>query len=409
MRGIHAMKRIVVIGGGFAGFAAASAAARNLDLHDIGPDAIAVTLINRDPYHAIRVRNYEADLSDARVPLRKVLDPIGVAFVQAEVSDLDLSGRRVVLADDTPDLSYDRLIFAPGSRLTPPEIPGLSQFGFDVDTTDAGDRLNAHIADLGTKPDQLGRNTAIVVGAGLTGIEGACELPGKFSSAGITDGRVILMDRNPHIGSDMGDDARAPIMEALTSLSIETRTGVSVAAVDAAGLTLANGNHIPAATIVWTAGMQASPLTALLPVTRDDQGRVDVDRYMQVTGVADVFAAGDVAAAMMDDTHRSVMSCQHGRPMGRFAGHNAVANLLGEEMLPLEIPHYVTCLDLGPWGALYTEGWDRRVKAQGPEAKKTKMMINCERIYPPKSHTRADILAAAEPVVQTPPRTAAAD
>ena len=111
----------------------------------------------------------------------------------------------------------------------------------------------------------------------------------------------------------------------------------------------------------------------------------------------------------MDDSHKSVMSCQHGRPMGRFAGHNATADLLGEEMLALEIPRYATCLDLGPWGALYTEGWDRRVMAQGQEAKQTKMTINCDRIYPPKSHTRADILAAAAPVVQTPPRKATAE
>lgn len=403
------MKKIVVIGGGFAGFAAASAAARNLDLHGIGPDAISITLINRDPYHAIRVRNYEADLTDVRVPLRNILDPIDVKFVQSEVTDLDLSGQRVILAGETREISYDRLIFAAGSRLTPPGIPGLAEFGFDVDTTDAGDRLNAHIAGLGANQDLPGRHTAIVVGAGLTGIEGACELPGKLAAAGIPDCRVILIDRNSHIGSDMGDDARGPIMDALTSLGVETRTGASVAAVDATGLSLADGERIPAATVIWTAGMQASPLTGLLPVDRDEQGRVDVDPFMRITGPANVFAAGDVAAAMMDDTHRSVMSCQHGRPMGRFAGHNAVADLLGEEMLALAIPHYVTCLDLGPWGALYTEGWDRQVKVQGPEAKKTKMMINCDRIYPPKSHSRADILAAAEPVIQTPPHRTAAE
>ena len=147
------MKKIVVIGGGFAGFAAASAAARNIDLHGLGPDDISLTLVNRDPFHAIRVRNYEADLSDVRVPLRGVLDPIDVAFVQAEVTDLDLPGRRVILkgaaSELSPELSYDRLIFAAGSRLNLPAIPGLSEFGFDVDTTDGGDRLNTHIAGLG--------------------------------------------------------------------------------------------------------------------------------------------------------------------------------------------------------------------------------------------------------------------
>lgn len=403
------MKRIVIIGGGFAGYAAAAAAARNLDLHEIGPDQISITLINRDPYHAIRVRNYEADLRDVRVPLRSVLDPIDVTFIEADVTGFDLSDQQVKVRNGDQGFTqpYDRLIFAAGSRLAVPDIPGLSQHGFDVDTTDAGDRLNAHIAGLGQGPDRPGRNAAIVVGAGLTGIEAACELPGKFAAAGMNNARVILVDRNSHIGSDMGEEARAPIMEALHSLEIETRTGVTVAAIDTAGVELGGGERIPAATIVWTAGMKASPLTGMLPVARDAAGRVAVDQFMRVKGVDRVFAAGDVAAAMMDQSHKSVMSCQHGRPMGRFAGHNAVADLLGEDMLPLAIPHYVTCLDLGPWGALYTEGWDRRVTAQGPDVKKIKQTINCDRIYPPRKATRAQILAAAEPVVQAPPRKVA--
>jgi NADH dehydrogenase len=89
--------------------------------------------------------------------------------------------------------------------------------------------------------------------------------------------------------------------------------------------------------------------------------------------------------------------------MGRYAGHNAVADLLRLPTLPLFIPAYVTILDLGAWGALYTEGWDRRVVSTGPAAKQTKMTINQKRIYPPRAATRADILAAGAPVVQAPP------
>jgi NADH dehydrogenase len=74
-------------------------------------------------------------------------------------------------------------------------------------------------------------------------------------------------------------------------------------------------------------------------------------------------------------------------------------------MLPLSIDWYTTILDLGPWGAVYTEGWDRQLVAEGAAAKKTKQTINCERIYPPRNRVREDILRAAEPVVQTPPPT----
>jgi NADH:ubiquinone reductase (H+-translocating) len=98
-----------------------------------------------------------------------------------------------------------------------------------------------------------------------------------------------------------------------------------------------------------------------------------------------------------------VMSCQHSRPMGRYAGHNAAADLLGKPLLPLHIGWYTTILDLGPWGAVYTNGWDRHVIATGPAAKVTKQTINCQRIYPPRTKKREDILAAAAPVVQAPP------
>ena len=110
-----------------------------------------------------------------------------------------------------------------------------------------------------------------------------------------------------------------------------------------------------------------------------------------------------VAAARVDDTHMSVMSCQHGRPMGRFAGYNVIGDLLCKPMVPLRIPWYVTVLDLGPAGAVYTEGWDRRVIASGPEAKATKRAINGRRIYPPLDGNREEILAAAAPTLQSRP------
>jgi len=149
--------------------------------------------------------------------------------------------------------------------------------------------------------------------------------------------------------------------------------------------------------------MRASSLAAALTGKPDRLGRIAVDAYMQVEGIARVFAAGDAAWAVLDDQHPTVMSCQFARPMGRFAGHNAAALLTGTPMLPLKLDWYVTVLDLGPWGALYTAGWDRRVLSTGGDAKQVKQEINCRRIYPPRSFASADTLAAAAPVVQSPP------
>jgi NADH dehydrogenase len=397
--------RILVLGAGFAGLWSAVGAARALDEFGIGREAVKVTVVNRDQWHAIRVRNYEPDLSGVRVALDEVLEPIGVERIAGEVVGIDFERRQVTCSVSAAhrSISYDRLVFALGSRLVRPGIPGLREYAFDVDTYDGAAQLNTHIQSLSAQPRSPGRYTALVVGAGLTGIEAAAELLGKLRSAGAVAPRVILADHQPRVGSNMGDGACDVIEEALASLGVATRTGLAISAIDGSGATLSTGEEIPAATIVWCAGMRANPLTELFPVRRDRFGRVPVDHFMRVEGMRDTFAAGDAAYASLDDRHSSVMSCQHARPMGRFAGYNVVCDVLGKPMLPLRIDWYTTILDLGPWGAVYTEGWDRRVVTTGAAAKRTKQLINCERIYPPRSGDRRQILDAAAPVVQTPP------
>src|SRR5262249_23577496 len=139
--------------------------------------------------------------------------------------------------------------------------------------------------------------TVVVVGAGLTGIETACELPNRLRALFSGSSRVILVDRNPLVGSDMGASARPVIEKALSDNGIEARTGVGVDAVTEGGVTLSSGEQLEAATVVWCAGMRASSLTEQLPVERDRFGRVPVDDYLRAIGVESIFAAGDVAAA----------------------------------------------------------------------------------------------------------------
>lgn len=387
--------RILVLGGGFAGLWSALAAARARET--FGAAGLEIVLLSDTPFHSIRVRNYEADLSDTRVALDDMLRPVGVRRLEAEVTAIDVARRRVTCGNEV--VPYDRLVLALGSRLARPPISGLAEHGFDVDTYAAAMRLNAHIASLGGRAS----STVLVVGGGLTGIEAAAEMPGKLRAAGVASPRVILADHAPRIGSDVGEGAVPVIEQALEALGVERRGGVSVVAVDAAGATLDGGERIAADTVVWCAGMRAHPLTAEFPVERDRAGRLPVEPSLKVKGLAAEFAAGDVASFLIDGTHSCVMSCQHGRPMGRFAGHNAVCDLLGKPLLPLEIGWYTTILDLGPWGALYTEGWDRKVVSCGPAAKRTKEIINRQRIYPPRSGDRQALLDAAAPTVQTPP------
>ena len=400
------MKNIVVVGAGFAGLWSAVGAARKLDELGVGADEVGITVVNRDSWHAIRVRNYEADLGAVRVPLAEVLDPIGVGRVEGEAGAIDLVEKHVAVetADGPVVLPYDGLVLAAGSRLHRPDIPGLRQHAFSIDTYGEAALLEAHIQELGTTAQGPGARTALIIGAGLTGIEAACEMPARLGAAGVGDGRVILADSGRHIGSSMGAEARSVIEKATSELAIECRTGIEVAAVDGDGVTLTGGARIEARTVVWTAGMRANPMTGQLPVTRDRLGRVDVDQFLRLEGIDGVFVAGDMARAKVDSKHASVMSCQYGRPMGRFAGHNVVCDLLGKEPLAFDIDYYVTCVDLGPWGAVLTRGWERKVVAEGADAKEIKRTINCQRIYPPRSGDRREILDAAAPVIQAPPR-----
>lgn len=404
------MKRVLVLGGGFAGLWSALGAARKRHELGISPTGLEITLVNRFDYHSIRVRNYETDLGETLVPFEKVLTPADVRLVVGDVLDIVLAEKEAVVSTQQGEqrLSYDRLIFALGSELVHPNIPGLHEHAFDVDTFESAQRLNTHIDQLHQQPATDFRYTALVVGSGLTGIEVATELPKKLSAAVKHSGngakpRVILIDRHPIIGGAMGG-AVPVIHQALSSLGIETIPDVSLAEVRPTGAQLSNGDFIPAATVIWCGGMRAHPLTRRLSAQQDSFGRIPVDCFMKAEGMQDVFAAGDVARAWMDETHTSVMSCQHGRPMGRFAGHNVICDLLGLEMLPLRIDWYTTILDLGAWGAVYTEGWNRQLVSQGEAAKRTKKLINCERIYPPLTGRKEDIFAAAAPVVQTPPK-----
>ncbi len=408
------MKHIVVIGGGFAGLWSAMGAARELDELHIAPDDVGVTLINRDPYHSIRVRNYERDLSNVRVPLDQVLAPIGVRRVEGDVTAIDFARRQlhVETADGTMTLLYDRLVCAAGSRLQRPDIPGLEQYGFSIDTYDEAVELGDHLKELHHYLDTPGRYTAVVIGASFTGIEIACEMPDRLRTAAAPDGRgtghtgkprVILIDALPSVGSSLGESARPVIEEALSALGVERRLATTVRSVDDQGITLGTGERIEALTVICATGLRASPLADLFPVKRDGLGRLPVDEFLKVRGVDNVFAAGDIAAAIVDKQHVSMMSCQHSIPTGIFAGHNSVCDLLGKKPLPLFIDWYVTILDLGPWGAVYTNGWERKVVASGAEVAQVKRHINSVRIYPPLSGDRREILDAAAPVIQPAP------
>ena len=244
-----------------------------------------------------------------------------------------------------------------------------------VDLMDEAIKLDHHLHALSKRPSSKARNTVVVAGGGFPGIETATEMPLRLRAilGKDADIRVVLVERGGLIAPQTGDNPRPMIAKAIRDAGAETILGVGVTALDEVGVTLSNGQRIESATVIWTAGMRASPLTEQIPAPRDNLGRLIVDRDLRVPGVKNVFATSDTARVAADDLGNiAPMTCQFAIRLGAFARHNAAADLLGLEALPYSPPKYVTCLDLGPWGAVYTEGWEREVKMSGHEAKALK-------------------------------------
>ncbi|MFC4607303.1 NAD(P)/FAD-dependent oxidoreductase [Streptomyces maoxianensis] len=385
------MKNILVIGGGYAGVWSAVGAVRTARENGIPESELQVTLVSGGDDLTVRPRLYEADPEKMRVPLDRILGPIGVRRVAATVTAIDTENRSVTAVDRvglTSVLTYDRLVLATGSRLVRPEFPGAEAM-FNVDTLPAAAALDNHVRRLPEMASREGRFTAVVIGSGMVGIEAATEIIGRLkaiaAAAGSADeARVILVERADVIAPEFGAAPRPHIVDALESLGIEQRLNSTAEFVSQNEVRLSDGEVIPAATVLWTAGMVASPLTALIPAERDRLGRLHVDEYLRVVGVPDVYAAGDTAAAAAEDGHTVLQSCQHAQPLGKSAGHNVAADLFGADMVPFSpVDPYGTTLDLGPAGALVCQGWDRQVAMTGQEAKKIKALVNTQMIYPP--------------------------
>ncbi|MDE5410037.1 NAD(P)/FAD-dependent oxidoreductase [Acinetobacter baumannii] len=393
-------KRIIIAGSGFAGLWAALAAQRAIHLASQEQN-IEVMMVSPSPNVGIRPRLYEAVLENMNPDISELLSVVGVKFLAGWVNKIDVDQQTIEVATtdgNKQNLSYDRFVLATGSTTFMPPIPGLKEYGFSVNTLEDAEKLDHHLKNLATKPANAARNTVVVAGGGLTGLETVTEMPERLRSIlGETDVRVVLVDSSTEIGAAMGEQAASVIREALSELGVEGKAGLRVTALDATGVTLSNGEKIETETVIWTAGMRANPLTSQIAGEKDNLGRLIGDAYLHAPEAKNIFVTGDTVKVPTDDLGNfNVMSCQHAMSLGRVAGYNAAAELVDLPLHPYSQPKYVTCVDLGPWGALYTEGWDRQVQFVREEAKKIKQEINTVWIYPPVADREA-VFAIANP------------
>lgn len=385
-------KQILIVGAGFAGMWAALSAAR---LAEINQQSIDITVIAPQPELRVRPRFYESAVQTLVAPLRPLFDVTGVKFLRGTVEQILPASKEVSWKDDSGEVRlrrYDRLVLASGSHVNRDMVAGAAEHAFDLDQLESASVLEQHLLDLANQPESDARNTVVVCGGGFTGIEMALELPGRLREILGADAktRVVVVERGAQPGGRWSKELRDVIIEASAELGVEWLVNAEVESVDASGVTLKDGQVITSQTVIWTVGVQASGLTSQIDAPRDRQGRLHVNSNLQVQGHEDIYATGDVAYAATDDKgNHALMTCQHAILLGKFAGNNAAASLLDVEPLPYRQEMYVTCLDLGAWGAVYSEGWDQQVKLTREEAKKLKVSIVSELIYPPKAERKA--------------------
>ncbi|MEG0007753.1 MAG: NAD(P)/FAD-dependent oxidoreductase [Aeromonas sp.] len=396
-------QRILIIGSGFAGMWAAVGAARLAHLQ--GSNELEITVLSPQPELRVRPRFYEANVASLTADLRPLFEALDIRFIAGSADRVEPQENQVWYRNAQAkmiSIAYDRLVLAGGSQLHSFGVKGIAEYGFDIDQLETAQRLETHLNALPTQPDSPARNTVVVCGGGFTGIELATELPSRLKAmlGANTNAKIVVVERGSVVGGQYSEALREVIRTACDELGVEWRLNTGVEVVDATGVTLQDGSRIDAATVIWTAGVKACALGESIVAERDAQGRFIVTPELQIPGHPNIYATGDMAHAKTDDLgNTALMTCQHAIQLGKFAGHNVAASLLGDTPLPYRQVNYVTCLDLGAWGAVYTEGWDQQVKLVREEAKKLKIAITNELIYPPKPN-RDEAFAAADPLAK---------
>jgi NADH dehydrogenase len=381
------MGSIVVVGGGFAGLNAAVSARR------VAGSAAEVLLISREPWLTIRPRLYEANPETLRADLLETLNEVRVEFRAAEAIGFDLTAKTILLADQH-SVKFDRLVVTTGSIMARPPVPG-SDLAFSIDDYASAVRLDEHLRVVAKRE----RATIVVIGSGFTGLELALEMRDRLAAHGGQqageDATIILVDRQPVAAAELGEGPRIPIESALGEARIEIRLNSNIVELTSESVRFADGSSIKADAVILCTGLVASPLAGQLPAAKDEHGRLIPDQYLRVPELPFIFAGGDAVRAEVADGRFTLFSCQHSLQSGKFAGENAALDLLGHPIRPYKHERYVTCLDLGRSGAVFTEGWDRTLKLTGEEAKAVKRRINTQVIYPTRG-TADEILAASK-------------
>jgi NADH:ubiquinone reductase (H+-translocating) len=363
--------RVIVIGGGFGGLDAVRA---------LAGAPVRVTLLDRHNHHVFQPLLYQvatAALSpgDIASPIRWILrHQQNVEVLLADVRAIDSGARTVVTDHET--LSYDYLIVAAGAAHAYFGHPEWSARAPGLKTLDDALEMRRRVllafeaAERHTDAAAQRRLlTFVIVGGGPTGVELAGAL-GEIARQTLRDNfrhirpesaRILLVEGGPHVLSTFPDKLRAAARAALEKLGVEVRTNTVVTAIDEDGVT-AGGERISAETILWAAGVAASPLAASLGVPLDRAGRIAAEPTLNVPGRAEIFVAGDICAFVQDGRLLPGVA-QVAKQQGAHAARNVLHAIRHEPLQPFRYVDFGNVATIGRGeavvdiGPVHASGW----------------------------------------------------
>jgi NADH dehydrogenase len=338
-------KRVVIVGGGFAGVAAAHAL-RHADAE--------VVLIDRRNHHIFQPLLYQvatAVLSPADIatPIRGLeVKQRNLNVLLAEVTSVDVASRTIEASSpgmSVRKIAFDYLVVATGMRPSyfghdefARYAPGLKSLS-DAETIRAKILGAFELAETTDDEDERARQmTFVLVGAGPTGVELAASLAqmvrvtlsGNFRRIDPSKSTIILLDAASRVLPTFAEPLSRRVTRRLTKLGVKVMTAAKVETIDEHGV-VAGGTRIPSATVLWTAGVAASPVPKMLGGQSDRAGRAIVAPFLNVVDAPGVFVVGD-AASVMQNEHPVPGVAQAAIQEGRYVGRLIANDLKGRKV-----------------------------------------------------------------------------
>jgi len=359
--------RIVIVGAGFGGLACAK---------ELGGAPARVTVVDRRNYHLFVPLLYQvatAALSPADIarPIRRILSKdANIDVVMGEVTGFDSAARQVKLRDGGV-LPYDKLIVATGSEYSYFGHPEWAPFAPGPLTLEDARRIRARLLTAferaetcGDPAERSALMTVVVVGGGPTGVEMAGAVAELTRHALARDFRhidprvahIYLIEAGPRLLPTFPDSLAQYARTALEKLGVMVTTGEAVETIDAAGVVVA-GRRIAAGTVVWGAGVKASPAGRWLGLETDRAGRIAVNPDLSVAGLPGVFVLGDSASLKEGDAVLPALA-QVAAQQGTHLGRALAAQLrTGQPLPPFKFHNRGNTAIVGRNAAVFDFGW----------------------------------------------------